>query len=188
MKGKSFEITIFSIGLIVSIFVLVLCFIFLEIKPVELFGFLVFILLLYAVPFIIIYKTNIHTLLKDRPEQREQAEVIEKRLVKFVYTIRRHGHHTYSHIDAFVVAFKFADGLTKEFSVGRSLGYESVSDADTGNLISSKLKKNRVYDSLMKGDKGILTYKERDNLEEKFKKMKTRYKGRLFINFEKNML
>jgi len=185
MKGKSFEITVLIISFIITVFAAVFCFAYLELEAVELFGILVFILLLYAVPFIVIYKTNIHTLVKNRPEQREQVEVIGKKLAKSSYTVSRHGRHTYSHVDALVVAFKFADGSIKEISVGRSLGYESIRDADTGKLIYSKVKKNKVYESFKNGDEGILTYKERDNIEEKFKKMKTRYKGRLFIGFEK---
>ena len=100
-----------------------------------------------------------------KPEQREQVEVVEKRII----SESAGEDYTYHYI----VAFKFPDNSVKEIEVGR--GGNFALNNPTG-----------VYDSVGKGDTGILTYKEIENIEEKYKKEDRRYKGRLFISFWKD--
>jgi len=146
---------------------------------------LVFVLILYIVLLIVIYKTNIYTQVKNRPEQHEQVKAIRKREIRESYGGgNRPPHNIYTTAVASIVVFKFADGSVKEFAVGKTKGYESIR-RPTGELI--KENRNKVYDSIKRGDTGVLTYKERENIEEKIKEEGKRYKGRLFISFEKDI-
>jgi len=73
--------------------------------------------------------------------------------------------------------------------VGKDEGYESMRNRITGEFIKPEYvmsKGNEVYDSIRQGDTGMLTYKERANIDAKIKKDGNRYKGRLFISFEKD--
>jgi len=69
---------------------------------------LAFAVILYTAALIVIYKRNIFTLVKKRPELHEQVKVIKKRVVKQVYSLKRYTSATI--IVASIVAFKFADG------------------------------------------------------------------------------
>jgi len=108
----------------------------------------------------VFYKRNIYILVKNSPEQHEKAEVIKKRIKE---DNSGDGPTAYYYF----ITFKFPDDSVKEFNVG--------------------IDKRDDYDALRKGFAGILTYKERKNIEEKIKKEEKRYKGRLFINFEKDV-
>ena len=99
----------------------------------------------------------------NSPEQHEQAEVIAKRIVKEIS-----GDGDYF-INTYIVAFKFSDGLVKELRVG---------DGRSGR---------KIYDSINEGDTGILTYKEREDIEEKYKNEDQRWEGMRFISFEKDL-
>ena len=99
-------------------------------------------------------------------EQYECVEVIGKRIREHS-NISGEGSTTYTYI----VAFKFSDGSVKEFDV----------DTNGGNG-----NRREVYDSFYVGDTGILTYKERANIEEHIKTENMRWNGRRFISFEKD--
>ncbi|MDR3345069.1 MAG: DUF2500 domain-containing protein [Oscillospiraceae bacterium] len=100
------------------------------------------------------------------PEQGQRTTVAEKRIIAI------NGGEDFDSYN-YIVAFRFPDNLVKEFSVGY------------GSKFSKKSR--YFYDSLHIGEVGILTYKELEFTEEKYK-----YKGedlsrggRRFISFEK---
>lgn len=94
-------------------------------------------------------------------EQQEQAEAVGKRTIK-----RSHdstgdpGGPT-----LYFVTFKFPDGSLKEFEVGR------------------RTSGRKRYEFINEGNTGILTYKEIENIEEKYEN-EDQYEGRRFIRFE----
>ena len=85
-----------------------------------------------------------------QPEQQEQVEVVGKRT-----------EYWDTALDIYIVAFQFPDGSAKEIEIG----------TDDGTR-----KYQEFYNSIKKGDTGILTYKERKNAKS--------YKDRRFISFE----
>jgi len=101
--------------------------------------------------------------LETSSEQSEQVEVVAKR-------IRSRGSggsgSTYRINYTYIVSFKFSDGSAKEFKVGKN--------------------SREIYDSIHEGDAGMLTYKERENIEEKIKNEDMRFDGRRFISFKKD--
>ena len=100
---------------------------------------------------------------KNSPEYSAQVEVVGKRIWKDATP------DTGTSVD-YIASFKFPDGSVKELKVG-------------GN--SWKIKRE-LYDSIREGDIGILIYKEREDIEERFNKENRRYNGRQFISFEKD--
>jgi len=92
-----------------------------------------------------------------KSEQYAQVEVVGKRVRP---TSVRHGK------DSYIVAFKFPDGSVKELEVG--------------------IGRRKVYDSIQEGDTGMLTYKERENIEEKIKNEELQFDGRRFISFKRD--
>jgi len=99
------------------------------------------------------------------PQQSEQVEVVGKRYVS--------DGSIDGSIDYYIVAFKFSDNSVKEFEVG-SGGFLALNNP------------RGVYDSVKEGDTGTLTYREIENIEEKYKKEELHYAGREFIGFEKD--
>ena len=99
------------------------------------------------------------TVIVNRPEQHEQVEVIGKRIKYNRIQGSRRSNKTY------IVSFKFPDGSEKELQVG-------------------KINRSEIYDSMHKGDTGMLVYKERADIE-KLKKEELQWAGRRFISFEK---
>jgi len=101
-----------------------------------------------------------------RPEQREQVEVVGKR-------IREWGDGPeLSPSSDYIVAFKFSDGSVKELAVASGASYLN--------------EPKRIYNSFNTGDKGILAYKEIENIEDKYTTEEERYNGRKFISFDKD--
>jgi len=98
-----------------------------------------------------------------RPEQFEQVEVTGKRIKQDTNIKRGKRLTLYTHI----VTFKFSDNSEKELKVG----FES----------------ERIYNLLQEGETGTLTYKEIENIEQKYENEDDYYKGRLFISFEKDL-
>ena len=110
---------------------------------------------------------------RNRPEQFEQVEVVDKRVEQ---SYGGGGKYSGSHVFRYIVAFKFIDGSVKEMRI---------------DVHSTKTKKQEVscdlYDALKEGDTGTITYKEVENVEEKYGYTEdVYYDGRLFISFEKD--
>jgi len=127
----------------------------------QIIGIVVSIILIIACVLFIWFR-NVAPILNS-PEQQEQAEIIEKRIVE-----ERSGDgdgFTYHYI----VAFEFSNGTVKELRVG------------------VERSGHKRYDALNEGDTGILTYKERTDIEEKYKNENIRFEGRRFISFEKDI-
>jgi hypothetical protein len=109
------------------------------------------------------------------PERTAQVEIVEKRVAEIsvragrslrrsssLYHKKRISHYYY------IVAFKLPDGTIKEMKINKIIGDENLCP---------------VFEALEEGDKGKLTYKEKD------KQAKTedqRRNNRLFLSFEKN--
>ena len=92
-------------------------------------------------------------------EQYEQAEVIGKRIA-----IKREGDSPDTYY--YIVAFKLPDGSQKELQLG----------------INEPGEEN--YNAIHEGYAGILTYKERKNIEKRYKYEAIRFMGRQFISFQ----
>ena len=98
------------------------------------------------------------------PEQQNQAEVVGRRIIEKSHDA---GGDPGGPI-LYFISFKFSDGSVKELEVG----------VDKSG--------RQVYESFHEGDTGMLTYKERKNIEEKFKNEDLRHEGRQFLSFEKD--
>ncbi|MCL2488313.1 MAG: DUF2500 domain-containing protein [Oscillospiraceae bacterium] len=130
----------------------------LKLAKIVLFGVLAIILALIIV-IIVVSSSSVIPILTS-PEQSEHVEVIGKRVSQATF-------HRGRSFNFYFISFKFTDSSVKEFKVG-----------DTNNKI--------VYITLHEGDVGILTYKERENIEEHIKDETLRWDGRRFIGFEKD--
>ena len=104
--------------------------------------------------------------ISNQPEQRERVEVVGK----------KRNHEYESTLCTYIVVFRFSDGSEKEFKVNVASTVFFRSGSEEG----------RFYDSINVGDVGILTYKERKNIEKYIKKESNRWMGRQFISFEKD--
>lgn len=114
--------------------------------------------------------------LKNRPEQTEQVEVIGKRIRE-----HRTGGSKFSPsttIYYYLITFKLSDGSEKEIFVGRNSQRQS----------GERKVSCPTYDAIHEGDTGILTFKEIDNMEERYKDENVRWMGRTFLSFEKDHL
>ncbi len=110
--------------------------------------------------------------LNKRPEQAVKAEITEKRIESIYSSVRRHAQSRTFY--RYLIFFKFSDGSVKEFEVDTYWIYGSSETAPY----------SPVYDELKEGDTGVLTYKELENIEQKY--IEDQYRGRKFISFEKD--
>lgn len=110
--------------------------------------------------------------LNQRPEQAVKAEITEKRIERIYISGRRNVQSRTSY--RYLIFFKFSDGSVKEFEVDTYWVYGSSKTAPY----------SPVYDELKEGDTGVLTYKELENIEQKY--IEDQYRGRKFISFEKD--
>jgi len=146
----------------------------------------------YIIVIVVIFKQNIYILVRNSPEQREQVKVIGKRIKREYHVdtddMRR---TTYTYIGDHIIAFKLADGSVKEFVVDININPKAtraephIRTSLKGHEIDSCYKRE-IYESIHVSDTGILTYKERKNIQKKIKREEMRYEGRLFISFEKD--
>lgn len=120
-------------------------------------------IIIYALLALFVY---IHKLpLKNAPEQQAEVVVADKNIIL--------NDSMFERPNKYFVKFQFPDGSIKEFDVS----IKGADAATSGNF----------YYTLNVGDKGTLTYKEIENIEEKYDEEK-RYKGREFISFERDSL
>jgi len=98
----------------------------------------------------------------------------------------------------YIVTFKFPDNSEKEFQIP-GCAYPSAENSSEDfrpeNLPSSLLNwdtqrfRGKFYvpeGVLLEGDKGWLTYREIRNIDRRIKNESKRWKGRLFVSFEKD--
>ena len=115
--------------------------------------------------FVYIYKLP----LKNAPEQQAEVVVADKNII-----LKDNAFDGwFERPNKYFVKFQFPDGSIKELDVS----IKGADAATSGNF----------YYTLSVGDKGTLTYKEIENIEEKYDEEK-RYKGREFISFERDSL
>ena len=108
--------------------------------------------------------------LKNAPEQKEDVIVIDKRVIHTSSVQSWDGYHDNN---KYLIKFQFPDGSIKELNV-----------ATTGSNSSDR---GSTYRSINIGDEGILTYKELEDVEERYEE-KNRYQGRTFISFERHVV
>lgn len=123
---------------------------------------LALILVTGAIVLIVVFVTSRYDReLKRSPERSASAEVVNKRVSRYFSPGHRSTRTSYT----YYVTFEFPDGLVKEIKVD----FISLSGRSKIEPYSS------IYDSLIEGNTGILTYKEIED-----------YDVRSFISFEKD--
>ncbi|MDR3344741.1 MAG: DUF2500 domain-containing protein [Oscillospiraceae bacterium] len=124
----------------------------------------IFIIILF---FVFIFMKQKITVL-DRAEEHERVKVVSKRIEE--------GYE--GGPDTHLITFKFPDGSEKEFDVSPG--------SLTKSFWSAGIEYKKFYDTFHEGDIGIITYKERNNIEKHIRREKWRWMGRYFISFEKD--
>jgi len=139
--------------------------------------------------------------IKKYPEITERVEVVNEfnNLVKVGANIRQVTDAGYTIFET-VITFKFPDGSTKGLQVPDDEIYSFLDDPEEYRHFLTGLKTydyekfgymprgvigDKKYTPSVSGT-GILTYKEIDNIEHRFKRESRRWRGRLFVSFEKD--